>query len=274
MPSVVVRNETRRRYNALAARIEAIADETLPLVESVTGLPLPDPVTFRLVSRRAWLRAHLKHAERQIRTEARELKVTRVEKTRAMVAALDKGKARAREWILIGAQCVEFTPGQPEVVIMPQALWEGGRLNDERFLYRTLAHEPTHLAQYAASQGQVWADQDTYFPHLRGTAEHDYDFLVEGHAYWADQVITTKLLGEPEPTAGAIPQAGSLKFRAMNEAAQSQASRGRVKEACESVGQIIDEYGLDTFNRVWATTELVPLKSETKTPELWRGRFG
>ncbi|MEK8146335.1 zinc-dependent metalloprotease [Streptomyces sp. M10(2022)] len=39
------------------------------------------------------------------------------------------------------------------------------------------------------------------------------------------------------------------------------------------MAEIIAMVGLDAFNRVWTTPDLVPLKSETSTPELWLRRF-
>ncbi|MCX5328143.1 hypothetical protein [Streptomyces sp. NBC_00140] len=192
-----------------------------------------------------------------------------------MAAASAKNKARKREWLNIGAQCVEFTPGQPEVVVLPQAWWEAGRLDNQRFMYRTVAHESTHLAQYAASQGQVWADMDTYFPQLRGTAGRDYGFLVEGHAYWADREVTTKILGEPEPTTGLTPRAGSLRYRAVAEAQQTKEAVAFVERARDNTGKIINAYGIDAFNRVWTSRDLVPTSEETDDAiAIWQARFG
>jgi hypothetical protein len=74
---------------------------------------------------------------------------------------------------------------------------DSGQLDDISVLHKLLGHEMTHLAQYAASDGAVWAAQDSYFPAQRGIADRDYPFQVEGHAYWADRQITTKLFGHP-----------------------------------------------------------------------------
>ncbi|MET9661551.1 hypothetical protein [Streptomyces sp. NPDC006510] len=54
--------------------------------------------------------------------------------------------------------------------------------------------------------------------HGRSTEGHGL-FLLEGHAYWADQQITTKLLGEPVPTGGISPHA-TLRYRALAETHQ------------------------------------------------------
>lgn len=75
MHSIVVRNQAGRRYETLAARLNAIADETLPLVEDITGLPLPDPVVIRLIRPRAWRTSHARRHKRLLSAETIELSV-------------------------------------------------------------------------------------------------------------------------------------------------------------------------------------------------------
>lgn len=197
MPSVVVHNHAGRRYQTLADRLTAITGETLPLVESVTALPLPDPVVIRLMRHRAWLKAHVRRQNRLLAAEKIELSVPWADLRQAMVTVKAARKDRRESWPLIGAQATAFTPGKPKIAVLARALREGGVLTDEHFLYKTIAHETTHLAQYAVTRGEIWAAEDTLVPHLRGTAGRNYPFLLEGHACWADRQITTKLLGTP-----------------------------------------------------------------------------
>ncbi|MFJ3673576.1 hypothetical protein ACIPSE_44750 [Streptomyces sp. NPDC090106] len=50
MPSVVLRHEAGPRSDGLAKELERLSAETMPAVEAVTGLNLPDPVVVRTMS--------------------------------------------------------------------------------------------------------------------------------------------------------------------------------------------------------------------------------
>ncbi|MFF4508982.1 hypothetical protein [Streptomyces sp. NPDC001401] len=273
MPTVVVRNNAGSRFDPLAERLTAIAEETLPLVEAVTELPLPDTVAIRLMSPRAWRKAHSRRAQRLVITEGRELGVSFADLRQVAGALKAERKGLRQIWPLIGAQSVLFTRGQPEIVVMPRALWEMGVLNDEEFHYKTVAHEMVHLAQYAVTDGQVWAANDSLFPQFRGIADRDYGFLLEGHAYWADRQITAKLLGAPVQRSGISPHA-SLRYQALAKSRAHKDSSGYVKRAEASVDSIVAEHGLTAFNRIWVDrTDLVPLRKETDEPTAWQARF-
>ncbi|MEV6483347.1 hypothetical protein [Streptomyces sp. NPDC051576] len=273
MPAVVVRHEAGKQFDPLAERIEAVAAETLPLVEAVTALPLPDPVVIRTMTARAWRKAHRRSTKRLLLAETEELAPSTHDLRAALVTRKLRLKVLRRQWPAIGAQAVLFEPGQPELVILPEALRHGGRLDDTPFLYKTLAHEPTHLAQYAASEGRVWAAQDTLYPALRGVADRAYGLLLEGHAYWADQQITAKILGEPVRTGTDSPRT-SARFRKLFTPAQRQADAELFASAVDSVAQIVETAGLDGFNRVWKSPDLVP-SAEEAVGDLpaWQARF-
>ncbi|MFJ3779812.1 hypothetical protein ACIPX0_49940 [Streptomyces sp. NPDC090075] len=273
MTSVVVRNEAGRRYDRLAERFKTIADETLPLVESITELPLPPVVTIRLMAPRAMRKSHTRRRRRLWWSEALELGASAADMRQGLAVIKAHTKNDRQTWFLIGAQSVLFTPGQPEIAVIPRALWEGGVLNDERFHYTTVAHEATHLAQYTATQGKAWADMDTLFPHLRGIADRDYRFLLEGHAYWADSQITAKLLGPPEDSTWPSPHA-SLRFKTLATASRKSQGGSYREHTAPSVEAIVDEYGLARFNTVWERLpELVPTRAETQRPAEWANRF-
>jgi hypothetical protein len=272
MPPVVIRTEAGRRFGLLADRLTVIAGETLPLVESITGLPLPDPVVIRLMRPRAWCTSHVRMRKRLLRAEATELSIPWADLSAIAAAIKAGGKELRRTWPLIGAQAVALKPGKPEIVVLPEALLEGGRLHDEPFLYKTVTHEATHLAQYAATEGKVWAAQDTLFPDKRGLAGRDYTFLLEGHAYWADHQATTEILGAPVSTGELSPHA-SLRFRALQDSARGRGTRAFFDQARDSVGDIIAEHGLDVFNRVWENPGLVPTTEVQGDPAAWQARF-
>ncbi|UIX34267.1 zinc-dependent metalloprotease [Streptomyces sp. GQFP] len=252
--------------------MKTIADETLPLVESVTGLPLPDPVVIRLMRPRAWCSAHARMRRQLLMAESAEFSIPWRDLAGISAALKAGNKERRRTWPLIGALCAALTPDEPEMIVLPQSLREGGVLDSESFLFKTVAHEATHLAQYAASEGKMWAAQDTLFPHLRGTADRDYQFLVEGHAHWADHQVTTKILGAPAPTDGLSPHASS-RFRALQDSLRGSGTREFLDRATSSVGDIIAEHGLDNFNQVWASPDLVPTTDEKDDPAAWLARF-
>ncbi|WP_217570668.1 zinc-dependent metalloprotease [Streptomyces sp. GbtcB7] len=272
MPSVVVRNEAGRRFDPLADRLKAIADETLPLVESITGLPLPDSVVIRLMRPRAWRKSHVRRLKRQLGTEATELSAPWADMRTAYATIKANGKTLRQQWPLIAAHSASLVPGKPEIVVLPKSLREGGYLQDEPFLYKTVAHEATHLTQYTTTKGRIWEAQDTLFPHLRGTADRDYKFLLEGHAYWADHQVTTKILGAPVVTNEFSPHA-SPRFRALQGSVPGLGTRDFFDRARGSVGDIIAEHGLDIFNQVWASPDLVPTTEETDDPAAWTARF-
>ncbi|MDX3242502.1 zinc-dependent metalloprotease [Streptomyces sp. ME18-1-4] len=249
-----------------------MAEQTAPLVEAVTGLALPDTVVIRTMPVRRWRAAHRRRGARLLRAEARELRPPRGSRRAAKVThAADRTNLR-RIWPLIGAQTVAFRPQRPELVILPQALREAGFLDDERVLCKVVGHEMTHLAQHAADDGEMWKRQDTFYPGLRGTADRDYAFLVEGHAYWADRQITTKLLGEPVSTGEISPHA-TLRYRDLAEPLRRAGDLTSFTAAADAVGEIVAAQGLEAFNRVWRCPELVPTRDEAKEPARWTHRF-
>ncbi|WP_178855122.1 zinc-dependent metalloprotease, partial [Streptomyces acidiscabies] len=206
------------------------------------------------------------------RAEARELRPTRSSRRAAKVThAADRANLR-RIWPMIGAQTVAFKPGRPELVILPQALREAGFLNDQDVLTKVICHELTHVAQHATDNGAMWRLQDSFYPELRGIADRDYAFLVEGHAYWADRQITTKLLGEPVSTGEISPHA-TLRYRDLAEPLRRAGNLTSFTAAADTVGEIVAAHGLEAFNRVWRRSELVPTRDETKEPARWTHRF-
>ncbi|QNP74956.1 hypothetical protein IAG44_39770 [Streptomyces roseirectus] len=267
----LVRQEAGPEYDALGKRLEKIAAVTAPLVTAVTGLPMPESVVIRTMTVHEWKQAHRRSSEHLLRTEALQLGAT--SRTKARLRRRIQLAVMNRMWPVVLGQSVPLEPGHPELVILPEALKHAGRLDDDPVLHKILGHEMTHLAQDAAGDGTVWTAQDTYFPDLRGIADRDYHFLLEGHAYWADQQITTRLYGTPVCTDKPSPYASARYLKLFNSRLRTQIVEVQ-RRATDSVARIIATEGLDAFNRVWTTPTLVPLKSETSTPELWRRRFG
>ncbi|MDV9188544.1 hypothetical protein R6L23_10000 [Streptomyces sp. SR27] len=273
MRTLLVHHDAGRRFDGLADRLDAVMKRTAPLVEMVTGLALPDTVVIRTMTVRKWLSAHRRNDRALLLAEDRELQPSPSDRRTAKSGAKVRRRSRRIMWPGIGAQVVDFDRGRPEMVVLPQALREAGRLDDEPVLQKIVAHEMTHLAHFALGAGSPWDLMTTRYAGLRGVGDRDFSFLVEGHAYWTDQQITTKLLGAPVPTAEISPHA-TLRYRALAATPQRNATLAYFTRAASAVGTIIDAQGLDVFNGVWSDPELVPLRSETDTPDLWIRRFG
>ncbi|MFE6484938.1 hypothetical protein ACFVGN_18645 [Streptomyces sp. NPDC057757] len=269
---ITVRHEADRTFDSLVPRLEAIAAATAPLVDAVTGLALPDDVVIRTMTVDNWVRAHQKRFGQQLHEEVQQLGVPR----RSTLLPQIKRKAAITGmrtlWPLMMGQAVDFTAEHPEVVILPEALKHAGELDNAPLLHKLVAHETTHLAQYAASDGEVWAMQETAFPKRWGTADRAYGALMEGHAYWADREITTKIFGEPVAT-GEISPLASEQYRKLIARPAIKRVNGAFLQGTAEVTQIIDELGLYAFNCVWTRPDLVPLKPEIGNPGLWPRRF-
>ncbi|MET8983414.1 zinc-dependent metalloprotease [Streptomyces sp. NPDC004539] len=274
MTALHIHNEASRRHDGLTAQLTAIGEEVLPLVETVTGLPLPDPVVIRLVSLRAWRRLSRRRERRLYHSEIRDLPaVTRDDIRAAVLTRRTERRARKQTWFLTGGQIIDVTPGQAELVIMPAALRESGWLTDQRSLHRILAHEATHLAQYRASDPQTWQHMRTLFPRARGIEHLAHRSLIEGHAYWADGQITQRLLGPEENTGITPPSRASLRYRAVAESPEYAAARSFLNNGQQCVTSVIDAIGTDRFNQVWADDTLIPTRAEITNPATWKERF-
>ncbi|MFD5454120.1 hypothetical protein [Streptomyces olivaceus] len=269
--NLVVRREAGSEFGDLGHRLAAICAETAPLVEQVTDLSLPDQMVIRTMTVPDWQQAHRQRTAQRLFAEFEELRPTNDERHQAGERRKGLLKFQRKFWPTMPAESVEFVPGCPELVILPEALRHAGWLDDNPALYKICAHGLTRLAQYAASSGQVWRVPNTYLPQLRGIQGRDFGALVEGHAYWADQQITSALFGSPvstdEPSACA-----SVRYRALHASALWMAGVAGQRTATATVAQLIHLEGLGSFNRVWKDLTLAPLVSDT-TVDAWHKRF-
>ncbi|MEU9167707.1 hypothetical protein AB0D34_07920 [Streptomyces sp. NPDC048420] len=240
----------------------------------MTGLPLPDPVVIRTMTVDNWLKEHEKSAQRRLTVETEELDPSQRERLAAQAKCRAMHTFLSTFWPTMAAESVLFEAGQPEVVLLPEALQDAGRLHDIPRLYKALGHEMTHQAQYMASGGAVWVAQETFFPARRGTAGRDYKFLLEGHAYWADRQITAKVFGKPVSIDEPSPLASDRYRRLFTMPHRLVAVEGH-RRAAACVAETVDAYGLDVFNQVWTDPDRVPLREETKGDlAAWTARAG
>ncbi|MFF4859956.1 hypothetical protein ACFY2N_34320 [Streptomyces rubiginosohelvolus] len=259
-----------KEFDELAERIGVLVEQAAPLVEEVTNLRLPESVVIRTMTWRKWHRSVSRRFRRELGAETGELRPSITAIVRAQLGVKAGLAALRTEWVGIGAETIDFR-GQPEILVLPQALREAGRLNDDQSLLKVVAHELTHVAQRHHAPNAARLVQ-TRFPDERGVTDRDYSFLFEGHAYWADSQVTTKLLGAPVPIAEISPHS-TLRYRAMAERPERAAALRHVETARDSVSAAISVLGLDRFNDVWRDRDLVPLKSETSTPDAWSQRL-
>ncbi|MBQ0855447.1 zinc-dependent metalloprotease [Streptomyces sp. BH-SS-21] len=267
----VVRQEAGPEFDQLGGRLSAIAEVTSPLIETVTGLQLPDPAVIHLMTFNDWKKAHEERSLQRLRDEAAQFGVgaggkMKAHNRRAVLLAM-----RFKFWPMMVGEAVDLVPGCPELVIVPEALQHAGLLNDDPVLHKMLAHEGTHLAQYTASGGGIWDEQESFFPQERGVAGRNYAFLLEGHAYWADAHVTTKIFSAPVLNGGTSPDASELWRELASHSAPEEIKAGLLRST-GAVAQLIDAVGLDVFNRVWTEPDLLPTMADGD-PEAWRQRF-
>ncbi len=267
----VVHHEAGPEFVELGKELAAIAAKVAPLVEQVTDLTLPDTLVIRTMAVPDWTQAHRRKWKRLLTRELGELRPSSDERAQAAQRLKRHLDRRDEFWPTMLGEAVAFEPGCPELVIVPESLRQAGRLDDGPTLYKICTHEMTHLAQYEASGGTVWTVPETFFPHRRGIQGRDFASLVEGHAYWADQQITSQLFGEPVSTDEPSPYA-SLRYRALHASPLRMAGVERQRLATDTVAQLIRQEGVNFFNRVWTDFSLVPMATDT-TPDLWRQRF-
>ncbi|MFE4829898.1 zinc-dependent metalloprotease [Streptomyces sp. NPDC056672] len=267
-----VRHEAKRKYKPFARRIEEIVEETAPVVEAVTELPLPG-VVVRLLKAEKWIKEHTVLDRQRLDAEKKELDPgpLEVQAARAQIKAVRK--AIGVSWILTGGQAVETSLGQPQLLVMPETLQHAGRLDDPDVLCALVSHELTHLAQHRASGGSIFTLRQTFFPHLRGIEGRDYAFLMEGHATWAAQEVTRKLRGREVPLGETSDKASWVFKRVVAKLPDRRRTLEVYEEAGHVVERAVGALGATRFNRLWQDPDLVPTERETSRPDAWIERL-
>ncbi|MEU7322593.1 zinc-dependent metalloprotease [Streptomyces griseoviridis] len=264
---IIVRQEAGPAHDGLGRRLEDIAAATVPLVTAVTELPLPERLVIRTMTVTDWKKAHRQSSKAMLVADT--LRYPSGPRLKARLARRFRLAFMMHMWpAMLGEAKALHDPASPELIMLPEALEHAGRLDDAAVLHKTVAHETTHIAQDAASGGTLWAAQDCFFPVQAGTAGRNYAALVEGHAYWADSQITSKLFGAAISTDTPSPDASADYLKIFSSPARTKAVEVQ-RQATHAVAGIIDRVGVSAFNRVWADPDLVPLTSETASPESW-----
>ncbi|MFE7116042.1 hypothetical protein ACFU99_11550 [Streptomyces sp. NPDC057654] len=272
--NIDLRQEAGTQYDRLGERLHDIAAETTPLVEKVTGLDITSPPRIRLITTPAWTAACEEYAiavwnrDRGFFSHIYELpffKELREEYAEYYVT-------QPSRWALQYAQCIEDSTGEPEILILTETLREGQAEYDDQ-LYRLMAHEITHLAQYWASDGKtLYYVRSSLPPQLNNESPLAFSSFVEGHAMWAQNRVTQTLLGR---TIGWPAPGGTDRFR--EAVAPFQDDRQAQRDVCDYtqdfVEYLMQKLTLDQFNSLWRDAILFPTEEELQAPDQYLRRI-
>lgn len=270
-----VHQEAGAKFNELGRRIEEMLPEVLPLVSSVTSLSMPDDLTIRLLRRGAWLKLRRREEKKFVVREMQELELGPQSAMEANRKLKERQRSRSASQAMIGAQTVQDRHGRPHVLLLPENLDEAGLLVGDDFLCKTVGHELVHAAQHEASKGWLFTVQDSFFPHLRRSQNLHWSFLMEGHAIWADQQITTRLLGHEVPLGPNERHASPKYLEALRQIKGREEALETYRNGARAVSDIVQTYGLESFNRIWSDPNLlfVPTFHQAENPSQWCERF-
>ncbi|AUH41638.1 hypothetical protein [Streptomyces sp. CMB-StM0423] len=264
-----VQQDAGRRHDALAHRIERIADACAPLVEDITGLLLPPRVVIRLATPGDFRVTCQAHHERLLITEVRELlpRAPHIRAAREQVRQHKDGPARRLGG---AAQTILTAEGGTEILMTPKVMRRAGRDEDDRWLHLNLAQALCRPAQHRASQGLLLTLIDTPFPHARGVAGLALEDLTAGHAMWTGQQVRTTLLGAP-PAVPATPKTSWVYRR--HETRTRPAAEAVEHGGEDFVTYVVSQLGTALFNRLWQRLDLAPTHDELNTPIQWVKRI-
>ncbi|MBZ3906547.1 zinc-dependent metalloprotease [Streptomyces griseiscabiei] len=305
MSTIEVLDETGRAPR-LADEISTILHTALPTVKAITRMNPPEVIRIRLVSPRVWRTETSAYIERKVSGSFARSVPSEPEKAEARQLQHMYRASMAVSWIMCNARTVTDPAGEPQTLIAPRALHHTGLRHHPGALYRMVVHESVHQVQMATSRGTVVPIP--FLPRDLDTPERAVVQLMEGHAEWAAQQ-TAHRLRDQAPTADG-PLRRSFRYRRQDalirrlarwavDGAQSLAETETETPApapapapalvvgnggLEDIGQAlhrdgirfveaaVEALGVDTFNRIWHTPDLVPLAGELTAPERWFSR--
>ncbi|MFS8201045.1 hypothetical protein ACLVWQ_20435 [Streptomyces sp. CWNU-52B] len=191
-----VHDETRRNDD-LRDRVLGVLDKVVPHVAEITDLPLPAKVRFRLLAPKAWREEVRLYSQRTLAKEIGDLDLEPAEIKAGRVVLKVAGFSLPLVWPLVLGSTQEAEDGQCETIIAPATWRHAGVLASDPALYQVIAHELVHQVQDEARIGAVWT---SLFPHKHGlgrASRKSISYVLEGHADWADRMVTTRLFGTP-----------------------------------------------------------------------------
>lgn len=288
MTEFYVRDETNS-HEALATRILETAKTAAPLIEEVTGLPLPT-VCFRLMSPDAWVSTTTHSAYVELHNAEQSGDPDRIEAARAFHTRLRRRMSAF--WVLWRGQTLSYQEANgaytARYLTVPKALQRMGLLRAPLGLERHVIHECVHQAQIAASCGKVVPPS--------GDAARDPRELACGHADWVANQIAHELWGGREPTGqllrpGLRYRTAALLFHVQQVAVDRVAARHAGKPfvrpprpvhrvvpdhsaTTHFVGATVARVGVTAWNdRMWHDENAVPTPAELRNPSAWVDRM-
>ncbi|MEU7161151.1 hypothetical protein AB0A98_32740 [Streptomyces chrestomyceticus] len=282
-PVCEVRQEAGPKYDNLGDRIRAIANEVAPVVEAVTGLPLPPRPLIRVVTvsalKKTWLESlhAMMHRERGALAQ-RGISIGEREFATWRDDCAAQGEKVVRRWADDVAQSLEDAEMRPQVLVKAAVVFHAQHDDDQ--LYRTVTHELTHLTQHQASHGRAFdlgatpCRRRVNLPDGKGPAPIAVQQLVEGHAMWAEAEVSLKVLGR---TVGWSRAAGTGIYQRATARATSSRTAAEAKNPYEQwhscVRNTVDAVGLDRFNTMWPHLDTAcPTEAELSDPDSWLRR--
>ncbi|MCX5233927.1 zinc-dependent metalloprotease [Streptomyces prunicolor] len=256
-----------QRHPDLAKWISQILRQVAPTVNEITGLPLPAEARFRLLTPRAWRQALRQNHHRMFARDIADLDLTPEEISSVRIGLKIAAFPPVLVWPLVPAATQEAADAQWETVIAPKALRHCGVLADEPSLHQVVAHELVHQMQAEAQSGTVW---DSFFPHKRGllVPPRSMSTVLEGHATWADQQVTTQLLGMPADHHQA-PKSWRYRLHNRDIIRRLGPSREAYEQGSRLIAQTVAELGTTLVNQIWKDLTLLPTEEEITDPAAW-----
>ncbi len=299
--TVEVRDETGTN-GALATTVTDTLTAAIPVIEKVTELPLPR-CTFRLVTPRVW-RSEVRAYVRRSLQGAMDISPPTLEDARQAGRTQKRWRSKVRwRWPLMNGMTITTLDGVPETLICPRALHHTGLTKTFSGLPRFVIHEGVHQAQIHYSAGRVVPPRLS--PRPDPTEDRMVDALAEGHADWAEILVTYHLSGQQFPqeetarTSLHTPiRQGLLYARNRTAVRWEQARHGttppppasrdelrayllRRSQPAHPVGpefmfvqETMPPSCGDLWNFVWTNRDLVPTRAEFEDPPMWRQRVG
>ncbi|MFE7072582.1 zinc-dependent metalloprotease [Streptomyces sp. NPDC057620] len=269
MTQFIVLDETRRNPD-LRDRVLGVLDTVAPLVAEITDLPLPATVRFRLLAPKAWREEVRLYQQRTLAKEIGDLEPPEIKAGRVIVKVA--GFTLPLVWPLVLGSTQEAKDGQCETISTPATWRHAGVLASDPALHQVIAHELVHQVQREARSGAVWT---SLFPHKHGlgrASRKSISYVLEGHADWADRMVTTRLFDTPADHRKARK---SWRYRLHDNPLIRRL--GPSREAYELGGAMIERavelHGTHTVNRVWEDVSLLPRRAEIADPDAWVRRL-
>ncbi|MET8605666.1 hypothetical protein ABZV92_19200 [Streptomyces rubiginosohelvolus] len=245
-------------HDDLREQVAEIVARVAPLVESASGLDLPDRVNFRIVpveTAQSAMTGHMADLFRTYRGLVPRWRRPFVTVFAALLVALFSRRSAVRCEFLVSAATYTL-PGnaRSETLLVPEALRHTGVLTDVKHLTSLIVHELTHQMQNGKS-----ANRANWTANKVMTALHagGINYLEEGHACWTDQAVTRALYGTAVDVRSA-PTSEEYKNRARGHRRGVDVHRVGLL----LVESVIEMAGLPRLNEVWQNHRLLPTRDE------------